>query len=472
MKRVDLDQVVKQAVLNRPDDLPDVIRQRFDQTYAALRVTPVKQPAALPEIVKERIEQSYHALEEDPSRRPRVRFRKVMLAAAAATVIGFGIIGSGFISPTMAQTLKQIPFLQSVFKAAGDLGLQTADEKGLVDNVNQSVTQHGVTLDVSKVIYDGARLSIGIVQPAPGRDIKEVKLFIDGMSEHFAHSYTNPILSEDGKTVNSVYNFTPDWNLPDEFELSLHVYLEDMENERFEFRFPVKKIASRTLAPKIEKQRGEEKIALQKIEITEASTRVVLGFDHPVDEEDGTSYLKDLKVAVFDDRGIELEPMGGARSGTRMDNMLYNTLDQQYAPFQRVPKSITLRPYFIESKAGLKEIKTKVEAAPAEDAPLVLTQGQAGHLEVSRIEHQDDKTLLYYRSFGDEPFLNSGQLIIEDEAGNQYHYDKKRIADPETYSFVAEYPALKRDEKLTFITKQTPAAKYIGEFEMTIPVTE
>ncbi|WP_019422881.1 DUF4179 domain-containing protein [Paenibacillus sp. OSY-SE] len=470
MKRVELDQVVKQAVAKRPDDLPDVIRQRFDQTYAALRATPVKHPAALPEVVKERIEQSYNSLKEYPSRRTRGRSRKGMMTAAAATVIGFGIIGSGFVSPTMAQTLKQIPFLNSVFKVAGDLGLQAADEKGLVDDVNQSVTNSGATIDVSKVIYDGARLSIGIVQPAPGRDIKGVELFIDGMNEHFGHSYTDPIPSEDGKTVNSVYNFTPNWNLPDEFELSLHVYLEDMENERFEFRFPVKKIASRTLTPKIEKQRGEEKIALEQIEISEASTRVVLAFDHPVNEEDGTSYLKDLKVAVFDDRGIELEPIGASSTGTRIDTMLYNTLNKHYAPFQRMPQSITLRPYYDEFK--MKEIKTKVETMPTEDAPLVLDQGPAGHLEVSRIEYKDDKTLLYYRSFGDEPFRNSGELLIEDEAGNKYHYNKKRIEDPETYSFVAEYPALKPDEKLTFITDETPATKYIEEFEMTIPVTE
>ena len=51
---------------------------------------------------------------------------------------------TSFISPTMAATLKQVPVLSSIFRLAGDLGLQMADEKGLSTKPQTSVTGQGV----------------------------------------------------------------------------------------------------------------------------------------------------------------------------------------------------------------------------------------------------------------------------------------------------------------------------------------
>ncbi|MFD2877598.1 DUF4179 domain-containing protein [Paenibacillus rhizoplanae] len=48
-----------------------------------------------------------------------------MIISAASVAAGLVIIISlGFISPAMAETLKQLPFLESVFNLVGDAGLQ------------------------------------------------------------------------------------------------------------------------------------------------------------------------------------------------------------------------------------------------------------------------------------------------------------------------------------------------------------
>ena len=471
MKHVDMEHVLKQATANEPREVPEVVRQRYDATYAELRDLAAKRDA-VPDVVKQSVVQSVHALRSNAASRQKRRLRQVAVITAAVSFIGMGIIGSGFVSPVMAQTLKKIPLLNTVFTIAGDLGLQAADEKGLVDNVNQSVTINGETLKVSKVIYDGARLSVGFVQTAPGRKIEQVKLAIDGELDHFASSLRDSILSEDGKTVNSVINFTPNWNLPDEFELKLFVFLEGMEQDRFEFSFPVKKVASRTITSDMVRKYGESVVKVDKIEMSEVSTRVILKHEHPHRPKELEPL--GLNVAIFDDRGNELQPINGRDgSGTLINGIEHITCNFNFAPFQRPPKSITLKPYFrIFSKKPLSQNKTTVNEMPSEEKPLILSQGAAGHLEVTRMEWKDTRLFVYYNKVGDNPFDNGRRLYVEDEQGQLLIDEQIRVIDPENYRFVAEYDQVSPDQKLTFVTEDTPLVDYIKDLEMTIPLTE
>ncbi|WP_230486296.1 DUF4179 domain-containing protein [Paenibacillus polymyxa] len=87
-----------------------------------------------------------------------------------------------------------------MFKLAGDLGLQTADQKGLATSSNLSVIHSGITLKVPQIIFDGTRLVVALeksggdsqhqtlypaiqTQGQPEEDILEkVDLFINGTS--------------------------------------------------------------------------------------------------------------------------------------------------------------------------------------------------------------------------------------------------------------------------------------------------
>ncbi|EJW19294.1 DUF4179 domain-containing protein [Paenibacillus alvei] len=474
MKHVDMEHVLKQAAANKPREVPGVVRQQYDATYAKLRELAAKKDA-VPDVVKQSVEQSVQALRSNAASRKKRRMRQVAIITAAVSFIGMGIIGSGFVSPVMAQTLKKIPLLNTVFTIAGDLGLQAADEKGLVEDVNQSMTLNGETLKVSKVIYDGTRLSVGFVQPAPGRKIEQVKLVIDGELDHFANSLRDRILSEDGKTVNSVINFRPNWNLPDEFELKLFVFLEGMEQERFEFSFPVKKVPSRTITSDMVRKYGETTMKVDKIVMSEASTQVILKYTYPQHfmKEESLMYIES-HVAIIDDRGIELELVnGGGGTGTLINEVMHSTLDFNFAPFQHPPKSITVKPYFIRiSKNPLSQNKTTVTEMPSEDKPLILSQGAAGSLEVTRMKWKGDRLFVYYNKVGDNPFGNGRYLHVEDEQGHLLNKKQIRVVDPENYGFVAEFDQVSPDQKLTFVTEDIPLVDYIKDLEMTIPVTE
>lgn len=126
-------------------DIPDLVRQRLDAFYAQME----SDSDLLPD--------------RSSSHRPVKRFlRRTAITAASAALIGVMIIGSAYVSPTMAESLKQVPLVDSVFKLAGDLGLQTADQKGLATSSNLSVTHDGITLKVPQIIFDGTRLVVAL----------------------------------------------------------------------------------------------------------------------------------------------------------------------------------------------------------------------------------------------------------------------------------------------------------------------
>lgn len=85
--------------------------------------------------------------------------------AFATAMLACLLVITPFISPTMAATFKQVPVLSSIFRLAGDLGLQMADEKGLSTKPQASMTQEGFTLSVSEVAYDGTRVQLLLNAP-------------------------------------------------------------------------------------------------------------------------------------------------------------------------------------------------------------------------------------------------------------------------------------------------------------------
>lgn len=88
--------------------------------------------------------------------------QRVAVSASAAIVLGGLVLGSGFVSPAMAETLKNIPLVGGVFKYTYDNGLRTAGKSGLTTKLPLSETQDGVTLHIKEVMFDGLRLVLMI----------------------------------------------------------------------------------------------------------------------------------------------------------------------------------------------------------------------------------------------------------------------------------------------------------------------
>ncbi|WP_246494288.1 DUF4179 domain-containing protein [Lysinibacillus agricola] len=134
--------------------------KELDQLERFIRETPME--IDLVNRTMNKYESSRYTKQPESSRTSKkIRQRVIMIAASTAMIFSL-ILVTSLVSPTLAATIKQVPVLSSIFKLAGDLGLQTADEKGLSTKLNTSATHDDFTLNVSEVVYDGTRVSIAI----------------------------------------------------------------------------------------------------------------------------------------------------------------------------------------------------------------------------------------------------------------------------------------------------------------------
>ncbi|MGQ3479499.1 DUF4179 domain-containing protein [Paenibacillus sp. TY11] len=353
--------------------IPDLVRQRLDAFYAQM-------------------ESDMEPLSSSPSsHRPIKRFlRGTAITAASAAVIGVMIIGSAFVSPTMAESLKQVPLVDSVFRLAGDLGLQTADQKGLATSTNLSATHDDITLKVSQIVFDGTRLVIALekqdgdqeVLPLfskvssdghkPEDIIEQLDLFINGKSVINENGAFRLLTWGPGKDSNSIlisYMRDPVSGLPalpNQFELKVYSKLKGVA-EPFTIQTTVykTKIASKVLQPQMNKSTPYLKFTADQVEMTPVTTKVITTFTMLVDlkempddyaierkyistEGPHKNYTKKelnvLGYAVFDDQGRELKMLSG--SGSSLSKNHPGKTVMLFTPFVEPPKKIIFKPFF------------------------------------------------------------------------------------------------------------------------------
>ncbi|MDN4080406.1 DUF4179 domain-containing protein [Paenibacillus polymyxa] len=360
-------------------DIPDLVRQRLDAFYAQME----SDSDLLPD--------------HSSSHRPVKRFlRRTAITAVSAALIGVMIIGSAYVSPTMAESLKQVPLVDSVFKLAGDLGLQTADQKGLATSSNLSVTHDGITLEVPQIIFDGTRLVValeksgGDSQHEPlypttntqGQEediVEKIDLFINGTSVDSNSSAFNLMYGRPGKDNNSMliaYMRDPASGkaaLPDQFELEVYAKLKGV-SEPFRIQTTVHKtkINSKILQPQMSKSNPYLAFTVEKLEMTPITTKITTSFkmltdiahmpdEYTVEREYNNmknghtnQYTKKeldiLDYAVFDEQGRELQLLSG--SGVPHTKERDSKMITLFTPFVDTPQKIIFKPYILPTQSG------------------------------------------------------------------------------------------------------------------------
>lgn len=288
--------------------------------------------------------------------------RRVMIAVTTAAVILFLVMGTRFISPTMTASKEQILVNGTIFQYADDLGLRTADEKGLVTKLDRSVTHDGLTLKVPVVVYDGTRVVIGIErQTSEEKYLKEkvidnisgTDILINGESLQFyapkGHSlgyYMNP--SED---VNTTFIRLFDAHnqggkaFPDKFQLTLTVTVSGI-SEPFKFNIPVVKMTNENLdmTPDVTRTYETVRLTLEKVEITPITTNITTRVTLP-EYMRILSSASHLGFAIYDDKGNEMRQIGGdgAYPTGSIGNIM--VMDSQFEPFVTMPRFITIKTY-------------------------------------------------------------------------------------------------------------------------------
>jgi translation elongation factor EF-1beta len=93
----------------------------------------------------------FNRLEEKKAHTLSVKKRATYLSSAAIIVIGL-FLGSGFVSPTMANVLSQIPYLDQIYKSMNDTEKRKEDVRGFYEDLfTELVKKDTGVIDVTKM---------------------------------------------------------------------------------------------------------------------------------------------------------------------------------------------------------------------------------------------------------------------------------------------------------------------------------
>lgn len=297
------------------------------------------------------------------TRRSRNRgfIRQALVISTVAGLLGISIVSSAFISPAMAETLSRIPLMHNVFKLAGDLGLQTAEQHGLAKETHYHDTHDNYTLTASQVIFDGLRGGIALQLDETGHPASlydpyarrqsedsfpkskgsfgSMKAFVNGEEAGITWDIGpgsdtgSAIVTITGESLDGVTRRTP---LPAAFDLTLEIRLE-MIPEPFVLHIPMQKNTdNHALYPAAQKASGDISWELEEMERSPLSTRFELVL------KDRSPDDRSLFFEIVDQNGKEIRLVD--RYGYDMKQG-YRRYDMLYEPLPSDTQSFTIKPF-------------------------------------------------------------------------------------------------------------------------------
>ncbi len=347
---------------------------------------------AISSLVRGRLDETYAALTRQPQQSIRSkgtrRLRQLMLSTAAAGLIGFGVLGAGFVSPVMAGALKNIPVVGSLFSSIQtDIGLRTAGVLGLTSQAGSAAAYEDVKLEVSESFYDGTRAAFLLHVAAP--NLKN-GIYDNGKKDlKLSSAVENVFFKVDGGAEGGGLYFggagevSPDTlvfeqvmapgTAPDSFKGTVTMKLDGIDHE-FVLEIPFQKTAIGSMGAKdtLAVSAGDLTLAVSNVSVTPVSTRlttsVALNGAKTLTEAQERRLIK-VGIAVYDDQGRRLPALNG--DGVIQGNRL--VFDRRYATTPGNTAFLTVKPFLIRDDFAedvkedqfLKGLETRIELTPA-----------------------------------------------------------------------------------------------------------
>lgn len=354
MVNTKLEEQLKNCQSLLPDQLSDIARSKLNETYQIIRetdnsISPVQRKI-------------------DVSR----TFNKWLISTAAAAILGVTVLASGFVSPAMADALKQIPVLGQIYSLwgenNGDPGVQQAED--FITNVNQSVTHGDVTMNIPTLLFDGTRILMNITTPgnrlasepnSPPSDankgvVDTLEVLYKGQSLNAGYEFM------DGETASSLMvdvtgttSIDQTVQFPDQFDLTVNVTLKGYDVP-FEFVLPVTKSTPVTaLTSEETKHHDNINLQISKVEITPITTQLSIEYKTkpgqskeemlasiPSKYKGANGGVIALQFDIVDEHGVQLKPIGA--------HPLSESYNVRFEPFKTIPSTVTIKPYLVVSE--------------------------------------------------------------------------------------------------------------------------
>ncbi|MFD2334534.1 DUF4179 domain-containing protein [Cohnella sp. GCM10020058] len=354
MVNTQLEEQLKNCQSLLPDQLSDIVRSKLNETYQIIRetdnsISPIQKKTNL-----------------------SININKWWISTAAAALLGVTLFASGFVSPAMADALKQIPVLGQIYSLWGennlDPGLQQADD--FITNVNQSVTHGEVTMNIPTLLFDGTRILMNVTTPG-NRLASEPNSMLShankGAVDTLEILYKGQPLSWDSEfmddetasslivQVTNTTSVNQTVQFPDQFDLTVNVTLKGYDAP-FQFVLPITKSTPATVLTSEEtKHHDNINLQISKLEITPITTQVSIEYKTkpgqsieemlasiPSKYKGANGGIIALQYDIVDEHGVPLKPIGA--------HPISKSYNIRFEPFKTVPSTVTIKPYLVVSE--------------------------------------------------------------------------------------------------------------------------
>lgn len=382
-----LEHELKQAS-RTPVPVSPLVRSRLEATYASLPAAANETSAAAATMTGRsasggRIEAPH------TRRRLGTGLRRTAAVAASVVVLSAGLFASGFVSPAMADTIREIPVIGSLFsQMENDAGLRTAGERHQGSLVDAAATSGSARLNVRETIFDGTRIAFAVELTVPGiqsaskleENMQTVHVNLDGIGELDGVFYNTPELQGGdtyGVLMNLPLNTDQIRQLGTRFDGKISISIAG-QPQPLSVTVPFERIdGGRELHLNPGPSASDDRYALSIDALDVTASTVQLRTSLSLRDESASAAKREAALLssaydIVDDRGQTLDVVGG--EGSLVDGKM--TYASNYGADLSRAKYIVVKPYIRGTEAGgaanntdqtkvyLEELELKIDLEP------------------------------------------------------------------------------------------------------------
>lgn len=418
----------------------------------------------LPAMIDQRVEET---LKQLPRKKAKRNILFGLSAAVAVLTLTFGL---SLISPTFANTMKEIPVIGSAFEFAGNIGVKKGKEEGLALELGEQIEIDGQLITFTDTLYDGGEIHIGYTIQVKEKKqqpqfTSNIQFLIDGRS---LDSYGMGV--DESEVENGLYAGTMSIRvreeLPDSFTLSIHSF----EGNEWLVDLPVTKKGNHRAVPINQtKKQGDFTILYDHITFFPTSTELSLRLmmDEELFEANRNVFLD---YRVIDDKGRALQLLSGSGGGDSAENgKILASYKYHFEPLQTIPNSITIKPIaYGNNKDPLILDKEKWEGKKTR-----LSQGAIGNLTVLSATEENGVTTFTYEVEGEDLYRQAIAFWLEDAAGIRYNPDGPEVrVDGTVNQYQKSFSKTPPSDELYITTVSMDVPNYLEDLEVTIDLKE
>ncbi|MCD5322431.1 MULTISPECIES: DUF4179 domain-containing protein [Pontibacillus] len=419
----------------------------------------------LPESVEKRMESTLKSL---PNKKTG---KKKWLYGITAAVVATGIlINSSSVSTTIADSLKDVPFVGSVMEKVGGLGEKSGQQGGLTVSTGEQVNIGDQTIIFTETLYDGNSIYISYLNMSDHLN----KLVLPGMPDVLVDGepLDNYGIGAGGQKIEEgVYGETmsirTQEELPHEFLLTLS---GEANGSEWQVDLPVIKKGNSKVMP-INKsfKSGEDHIHYSTVSFTSTSTRIQFQMLTPEDSKI-IQNNQHLDFVVEDENGKVLRGIGASsHSIGSEDGKVSGKYTVDLEPYrEQLPETLSIRPYLMEIPTSEEAVEPVVfRSKKWTGEPVTLSQGEMGQLNVDSVEREGENVTITYTVKGEDEATQASTFWITDGDGNRYEHDRveRRI---DHHTFKQTYYNFPVEKDIHLHTTEMDAHHYLSDFGLTI----